>query len=115
MVRLGDLDLKSTSDDAKPQEFKVERIVIHPGYQPPAKYHDIAIIELDKVANRTLYVDVACLVVPKNDDKRVYKVSGWGKTEFAGMENYSLAAFLCHIIQKIILVIVNIFLRHAFM
>lgn len=60
-VRLGDLDLSTTDDDAMPQDFTIIRRISHPDYQPPAKYHDIALLELDRIVSFTLYVSPACL------------------------------------------------------
>lgn len=84
VIRLGDLDLAGTTDEAKPQDFKVKRYIIHPNFKPPAKYHDIALIELDKPVNRSNFIDIACLDKSENLNDKTYFISGWGKTEFAG-------------------------------
>ncbi|RZC37980.1 venom protease-like, partial [Asbolus verrucosus] len=47
-VRLGDLDLKNTTDDANPQDLSVDRFFAHPDYKPPSHYNDIALLKLEK-------------------------------------------------------------------
>ncbi|KAJ8921900.1 hypothetical protein NQ315_008533 [Exocentrus adspersus] len=48
LVRLGDLDLAKDKDDARPQNFSIVKVIPHPLYHPPEKYHDIALLELDR-------------------------------------------------------------------
>lgn len=47
VVRLGDVDLGSESDDRFAQQFGIRRFIRHPGHRFSAKYNDIALIELD--------------------------------------------------------------------
>lgn len=61
LVRLGVLNSKLDTDDAQPQIFNVFSIIRHPEYKPPVRYHDIALVKLDKPANFTKYVRPACL------------------------------------------------------
>ncbi|XP_017781179.1 PREDICTED: serine protease snake-like, partial [Nicrophorus vespilloides] len=49
-VRLGDLNLKTTDDEADPQDFLVTKTYKHPLYKRPIKYHDIALIVIDRAA-----------------------------------------------------------------
>lgn len=50
VIRVGDLDLRSTDDGANPQNFNIKNIFTHPNYQSEFKYHDIAMFELDREA-----------------------------------------------------------------
>lgn len=84
IIRVGDLNLATRDDDARPEDFKVKRVIIHPDYHPPAKYHDIAIIELDRPVKSSVYVDLACPDMSRYHNETTYTISGYGKTEFAG-------------------------------
>jgi secreted trypsin-like serine protease len=50
VIRIGDRDLKRTDDGAQPQEFDINRIIVHPSYSSNFKYHDLALFELNKDA-----------------------------------------------------------------
>ncbi|KAJ8921901.1 hypothetical protein NQ315_008534 [Exocentrus adspersus] len=82
-VRLGDLDLATEEDDAQPQNFTVTRIIPHPSYQPPAKYHDIALMELDREVDFSEYVSPACLNTEQDLKAPKLTATGWGRTGFA--------------------------------
>uniref|UniRef100_A0A336KIU9 CSON008560 protein n=1 Tax=Culicoides sonorensis TaxID=179676 RepID=A0A336KIU9_CULSO len=47
IVRLGDLDLESDTDDKYKQEFSIEEIIVHPLYKTSSFYNDIAIFKLN--------------------------------------------------------------------
>lgn len=89
-VRLGDLDIDRSDDDAQPQEYRVKRVIIHPEYRQPIKYNDIALIELSENIEQTFYVGVACLDTIRNHTERKMTVTGWGKTEFSGQSSSHL-------------------------
>ncbi|KAJ8921902.1 hypothetical protein NQ315_008535 [Exocentrus adspersus] len=82
-VRLGDLNLTSTEDNTSPQNFTVVRIIPHPSYAPPVKYHDIALLELDREVEFTDYVKPACLYTEKYRGETTMTATGWGKTGFS--------------------------------
>lgn len=46
MVRLGDLDLNSTTDGADPIDISIENTIVHPQYNTTSFTNDIAIIRL---------------------------------------------------------------------
>lgn len=50
IVRVGDKNLQDDNDGAKPQDFGVKKMILHPDYQNNIKYHDIALMQLDKIA-----------------------------------------------------------------
>ncbi|XP_017783434.1 PREDICTED: venom protease-like isoform X2 [Nicrophorus vespilloides] len=67
-VRLGDLNLRATNDDADPQDFLVSKTYGHPLYRSRVKYHDIALIELNRPAVIT----------------NSFTATGWGLLSFHG-------------------------------
>ncbi|XP_017786623.1 PREDICTED: venom protease-like [Nicrophorus vespilloides] len=83
-VRLGDLNLKSNTDDASPQSFFVARTYKHPNYVRPSKYHDIGLIELDREAKKTSYVKAACLNIREDANEDKFLATGWGELSFHG-------------------------------
>ncbi|XP_046688610.1 serine protease snake-like [Homalodisca vitripennis] len=49
-VRLGDLDISTDKDDARPQQFEIIERIVHSGYKAPAFYNDIVLFRLDRAA-----------------------------------------------------------------
>lgn len=88
VVRLGDLDLSTSDEDSAPQDVKIKNVYVFDGYKPPAKYHDIAIVELAGNVNRSQFTDIACLDSSRYHNESSYLVMGWGKTEFAGKHHW---------------------------
>lgn len=84
VVRLGELDLSKTDEDSKPEDYGIKTIYLVEDYAPPAKYHDIAILELDRVVKRSDYIDIACVDTSRFHNQSDYLIMGWGKTEFVG-------------------------------
>lgn len=56
----------------------------HPDYKPPSKYHDIAILKLDKDAVLSPYVRPACLSTKPRVANKFSVASGWGNTDYGG-------------------------------
>ncbi|XP_026744187.1 serine protease persephone-like isoform X2 [Trichoplusia ni] len=67
--------------ETKPQEkyiYLVKTILKHPMYKPPKKYHDIALLEMNRRVTFDSLVIPACLHVGDEvEDSRVYG-TGWG-------------------------------------
>ena len=84
MIRVGDLDLKNTTEDADPQDFKITKIHVHPKYKLSSHYHDIALFKTEKHVYFGFYVKPACLQVPKNLPINTLVATGWGKMGFLG-------------------------------
>ncbi|XP_028135369.1 venom protease [Diabrotica virgifera virgifera] len=84
-VHLGDLDISTDEDDAEPQDFKIIRVIAHPRYSFSSKYHDIALVKLDRNVMLTEYVAIACLQTVKKiyDPYNNMTAAGWGKIGFA--------------------------------
>lgn len=88
-IRVGDLDIKSNEDDAMPQDVAIKRTIPYPEFEPPSKYHDIGLIELETPVNLNDYVKVACLDSSIEHNHNMV-VMGWGRTEFAGQSSSHL-------------------------
>ncbi|GJQ73800.1 hypothetical protein Trydic_g18740 [Trypoxylus dichotomus] len=84
-VRLGELDVSSTTDDAEERDFTVDDRRVHPLYTPGASYHDIALLRLnDTVQTFTRYIRPACLGTSTALDNVTLVTAGWGLTEVGG-------------------------------
>ncbi|KAJ8921904.1 hypothetical protein NQ315_008537 [Exocentrus adspersus] len=83
-VRLGDLDLSTKDDDAYPQNFTITRRIPHPSFRPPIRYHDIALLELDREVALSVYVSPACLNTEKDFNQTWFTATGWGHTQYTG-------------------------------
>ncbi|XP_017779521.1 PREDICTED: serine protease snake-like [Nicrophorus vespilloides] len=75
-VRLGANDLNGTESSA--QNFKVLRTIQHPDYKSTAVYHDLALIELDRMVQQTKRVRPACLNTKKTVAYDELYTGGWG-------------------------------------
>ncbi|XP_016971832.2 venom protease [Drosophila rhopaloa] len=88
VVRLGELDYESSSDDAQPQDFRVVNYVVHPAYgeddDTGSRRNDIALVELDRESSLTEYVAPACLPPTSGNDLLQVTAAGWGATAEGG-------------------------------
>ncbi|KAM7363381.1 venom protease-like [Cochliomyia hominivorax] len=87
MVRLGELDYSSTTDDASPVDYNIKNEFIHPQYfitDIQEKYNDIALVELDKEVNFNSYIMPACLPLVDGRDFKEYLAAGWGRVTDTG-------------------------------
>jgi Trypsin len=58
---LGDQNLLTTDDGAKPVEYKVKRFIKHENYDKDSKENDIALIELEKDVTFGKFIRPGCL------------------------------------------------------
>ncbi|KAJ8705377.1 hypothetical protein PYW07_011204 [Mythimna separata] len=70
--------LKRTDPKKYWKIHKIKRIIIHPDYKAPSKYHDIALIETETEINFGKDLLPACLDV-ENDQISGAEASGWGR------------------------------------
>lgn len=87
LIRLGDLNLNKTTEDAQPENYRIEEIILHPEYNRSIaetfRYNDIALIKLNSTVKFNPYIRPACLSnIPEIPDKLI--ATGWGKTGFLG-------------------------------
>ncbi|KAM8713563.1 hypothetical protein ACLKA7_013825 [Drosophila subpalustris] len=93
VVRLGELDYNSTSDDADPQDFHLVNYVVHPSYTESddgSLYNDIALLELDRDATLNEYVAPACLPPSSGNEHFDLIAAGWGNTNNTGQQSTHL-------------------------
>ncbi|XP_030558395.1 venom protease isoform X1 [Drosophila novamexicana] len=93
VVRLGELDYNSTTDDAQPQDFQLVNYVVHPAYAEDddgARINDIALLELDRNATLNEHVAPACLPPASGDEHFDLNAAGWGHTENSGRKSTHL-------------------------
>lgn len=84
VVRLGEFNLKRSDDGANPVDYEISKIIRHPGYKWPAKYNDIALLQLKSKVQFSKYIRPACLNTEKSISSNILVASGWGRIEFAG-------------------------------
>ncbi|XP_026275392.2 serine protease snake-like [Frankliniella occidentalis] len=100
-VRLGEHNLESAEDGARPMDIAVSSMVRHPGYQPPSRYHDIGLLRLARKVPFSAAVRPACLHVADEDaaeedfNGEPLIATGWGHTEQLGERS--------QVLQKVIL------------
>ncbi|KAK3921915.1 Serine protease snake, partial [Frankliniella fusca] len=100
-VRLGEHNLESAEDGARPMDVAVSSMVRHPGYQPPSRYHDIGLLRLARKVPFSSAIRPACLHVVGEDDPEdgirgePLIATGWGHTEQLGERS--------QVLQKVVL------------
>ena len=84
-MRVGDLNIKASSDDARPQDRRIAEMIKHPNYRPVVNYDDIGLLKLDRPVIFDAYVRPACLsLVPRFPDNEKAIAAGWGLYEIFG-------------------------------
>ena len=80
-MRIGDLNHRSTSDDAAPQTIPVITSIPHEQYRPPYVYNDIGLLELSRKIEVTQYARPACLFTEPHVLPFIELIAtGWGRT-----------------------------------
>lgn len=90
VVRLGELDFASDTEDAQPEDFGVRNATEHPDFKHRMLYNDIAILELDRPVNFSVYKHPACLPFDDGHRHDNFIAIGWGHKKFAGKESTKL-------------------------
>uniref|UniRef100_A0A2A4KAM6 Peptidase S1 domain-containing protein n=1 Tax=Heliothis virescens TaxID=7102 RepID=A0A2A4KAM6_HELVI len=70
--------LKRTDPKKYWKVYKIKRIVIHPEYKPPSKYHDIALLETENEIAFGRDLLPACLNID-DEDTSTGEAAGWGR------------------------------------
>lgn len=83
-MRLGDLDLKNTTEDANPLDIEIVERYKYPEYKISSHYHDIALLKLDEEISFNLYFKPACLQVDFTIPPEQLQATGWGQLGFFG-------------------------------
>lgn len=67
---------------------------VHPGFENPVQYNDIALIELARPAVLSVYLKPICLYHQTNIGFDTAMVTGWGKTEDDVLGSHLLKAIV---------------------
>lgn len=80
MLRIGTATFEFDEVDELVQERTIAEIIPHPGFNPPSKYHDIALMRANPVFTLNRDIRIACLHLGEDIDKFNLTVIGFGKT-----------------------------------
>uniref|UniRef100_A0A182QPH2 Peptidase S1 domain-containing protein n=1 Tax=Anopheles farauti TaxID=69004 RepID=A0A182QPH2_9DIPT len=100
VVRLGDINLYDSSDDQYAQQLKIVEIIRHPEHRFSSRYHDIALLRLEK--NVTLHDTVApgCLWNDEEIPFPTMEATGWGSTGFGQANTPILLKVSLSVVRK---------------
>ncbi|XP_058056805.1 uncharacterized protein LOC131208172 [Anopheles bellator] len=82
VVRFGDINLYNDTDDAYAQQFNIAEVIRHPQHRYSAKYHDIALLKLEKHITLNETVAPACLWDEEELRFTTLQAAGWGATGY---------------------------------
>ncbi|CAG9130131.1 unnamed protein product [Plutella xylostella] len=88
IVRLGDKNIIDVyANDVNPEDAEIKRSIVHPSYESPKKYHDIALLELVSPVLMSDLVQPACLwgQLDTSELGTQATLTGWGVVETVGM------------------------------
>lgn len=80
ILRIGTATFEFDEVDELVQERTVAEIVPHPGFNPPSKYHDIALMRASPVFTLNRDIRIACLHLGEDIGRFNLTVIGFGKT-----------------------------------
>ncbi|CAD1478693.1 unnamed protein product, partial [Heterotrigona itama] len=91
-VRLGDLNLEKMEDDAGAINVRVIERIRHPLYKLSSRYHDIALLKLEREITFTRFIRPCCLADSLSDNNSSDKAiaMGWGTVEWGGNSSSDL-------------------------
>ena len=81
-VRLGELNLEDSDDDAQSQDFTISEMILHPDYKLPARYHDIALFKLSTKVVFSGYIRPACLQAEEHFKDTTGIAIGYGRMDY---------------------------------
>ncbi|XP_076065818.1 venom protease-like [Oratosquilla oratoria] len=89
VVRLGELDYDLTNDTTWPPiDFRTSRVVLHPNYNHPVVYNDLALVHLGRPVTFSAAIQPACLPwgneIHRDLTGASVTLAGWGATFFNG-------------------------------
>lgn len=82
-MRLGVKMISPTAIGENEQRFRISDIIGHPDYKPPAHYHDIGLVKIDRPAKFNIHVRPVCLHT-KEELPEIFQVAGWGEVKPQG-------------------------------
>lgn len=81
-VLVGAYERDDTNDQSK--VYGVKQIIKYPQYNPPSKYNDITLLELDRDIPLSKYIVPACLHTGDLVEETKVSATGWGLTQYKG-------------------------------
>nr|XP_023023062.1 complement C1r subcomponent-like [Leptinotarsa decemlineata] len=100
VVRLGELDLSTDKDGSEHRDYAVSKVVLHPEYEYPWKYNDIALLKTYSKVIFTKFIRPACLYTRTDIEYNTGVATGWGRTDFAGENSDRLMAVTLNIFEN---------------
>uniref|UniRef100_A0A1S4GZD7 Uncharacterized protein n=2 Tax=Anopheles gambiae TaxID=7165 RepID=A0A1S4GZD7_ANOGA len=88
IVRLGELSLASSTDEAFPEDYDIAERIPHPEYKQTSHYNDIALIKLNRKVIFSPYARPICLPLQAAIPQKRAIATGWGAIGF-GLEQSS--------------------------
>ncbi|XP_052895118.1 venom protease-like [Anopheles moucheti] len=88
VIRLGELTLSSSTDEAFPEDYDIAERIPHPEYKQTSHYNDIALIKLSRKVVFSPYIRPVCLPVQQTISQKRAIATGWGAIGF-GLEQSS--------------------------
>ncbi|CAH0715658.1 unnamed protein product, partial [Brenthis ino] len=79
IARLGVIEI-SGREFNEASDVRIEKIITHPSYMRRIKYHDLAIIKLERPVQTSMYINPICLYTKDEDPSIPLTITGWGKT-----------------------------------
>ncbi|XP_026761835.2 serine protease Hayan-like [Galleria mellonella] len=74
VVEIGGRDFNEETD------IRIRNIISHPEYTRRQKYHDLALLRLEKPARFSSTLNAICLYTSSEDPDKALTITGWGKT-----------------------------------
>lgn len=88
VVRFGEHDYDDNTDGAVHQDINVTQTVLYPDFNPPAAYHDLALLRLESKVAIKRSIRPVCLPWGVESDTNITgkttTLTGWGDTAFGG-------------------------------
>ena len=81
-VRLGEMNLVESDEEAQTQDFKISETILRPEYKLPARYKDIAQFQLGMKVVFSAYIRPACLQVEKYFKDATGIAIGYGQLDY---------------------------------
>ncbi|XP_053609655.1 serine protease Hayan-like isoform X2 [Plodia interpunctella] len=79
IIRAGVVEIGSSEWNDK-SDIRIEEIIIHPDYKRREKYHDVALLRLERPVKVSSDVNAVCLYTANEDPTVPLTITGWGRT-----------------------------------
>ncbi|XP_050350994.1 serine protease persephone-like [Nymphalis io] len=82
IVRAGVIEIGGTEFN-KETDIRIKEIIKHPAYIRSAKYHDLALLRLERPFEVSVNLNAICLYTNKEEPSVALTVTGWGTTSIS--------------------------------